>query len=502
MSDLGVSFSPFPGQQTKFFVSSEDVVFYGGAGGGGKSLLGKMKFTQQLVVEHNRFRTGKIQRSKAWGLYLRRKTTDLEQAIDESHEYFPAFDEKAKFNANTSTWVFPSCGGAKFQFDHAQHEKDRFRYKSSAFTYIFFDELTEFTQKQFLYIQSRVRSVDAVLANMLQVCAGSNPDGEGLLWVRDMFIEGKEPEKVYRTKITLEDGRVKEKDTVFIPARLKDNPPLYESGQYEMQLRGLPPEIQEAILNGNWYYASGAYLARVWDSRYHVCKNHEVPRGANITRSGDYGYSKPSSITWWYLDRDGCLTAFYNIYVTEHTPEMLAARIQEVEEEFGLWDEDNHCSRISGPLDSACWNKEASGTTIARRMWEKGVRFFKAAKGPNSRKNSAIEVISRMVARVKDPTAPDDRSKDKPLIRWMERCGAPIRTLPVLRPDPNNSEDVDTNGDDHAWDETRYECASKPLVPSKEKDEDEDDVDNVVDINSASNSGRLGVGSWGKKKAS
>lgn len=460
-------------------------------------MLLKMKYFQQLVVEHERYRKGEIHRSKAWGLYLRRKTTDLEQAIEESHEYFPAFDERAKFNANTSTWTFHSCGGAKFQFDHMQHEKDRFKYKSSAYSYIAFDELTEFTERQFLYMQSRLRSKDPVLSEMLQVCAGSNPDGEGLLWVRDMFIEKKQPEVVYRIKITLEDGRVKDLDSVFIPFKLKDNPELFATGNYELQLRGLPPEIQEAILNGNWYYASGAFLARVWDSRYHVCKNHAVPRGANITRSMDYGYTKPGSCTWWYLDRDGCLTAFFNIYLTEHTPEMWASRIQEVEEEFGLWDENNNRSTISGPLDSACWNKESSGTTISRRMFEKGVRFFKATKGPNSRKNSAIELISRMTARIKDPTAPDDRLRDRPLIRWMERCGAPIRTLPVLRPDPNNSEDVDSSGEDHAYDETRYECASKPLVPAVEKDEDEDDVDNVIDIHKAS--GRVGVGSWARK---
>lgn len=496
-SDLGTGWAPYAGQQTKFYVAPEDEVFGGGAGGGGKSMLGMMKFCQQLVVEHQRFKKGQIKRSRARGFFGRRKTTDLEQMIEESHEYFPEFDSKADYNGKTTTWVFPSCGNATFQFDHMQHVKDRFRYKSSAFTYVFFDELTEFEEIQYLYMKSRIRSKDPVLSRMLQIVSGSNPDGPGLLWVRDRFIENKEPEKVYRTQHTLEDGRVKEMDSVYIPFRLKDNPALYESGQYELQLRGLPPEIQEAILNGNWYYASGAYLARVWDSRYHVCPNHAVPSGANITRSMDYGYSKPGSCTWWYLDRDGVLTAFYNLYLTEHTPEMWAARIQEVEEEFGLWDDDNNCSRITGPLDTACWDKMNSKTSIAQRIREKGVRFFKAKKGPGSRINSAVEVISRMRMRIKDGSAPDDRLKDKPGIRWMERCGAPIRTLPILRPDPNNAEDTDPAGEDHVWDETRYECASKPLVPEKEKDQDEDEVDNVVDIRSGQS--RVGVGSWARR---
>jgi hypothetical protein len=489
VSDLGTWGGPYPGQQTKFFVSPEDVVFYGGAGGGGKSLLGKMKFSHQLVHEHERFRKGDIKRSKAWGLYLRRKTPDLMQAVEESMEYFPQIDDRAKFNANDLVWIFPSCGGARFQFGHMQHEDDRFKYKSSAYTYLFFDELTEFTTKQYMYMQSRLRVagvvVDGVpvpdpLEKLLQCCAGSNPDGEGLLWVRDMFIEDKTPEQVYRTRYVLENGQERFKDQVFIPARLRDNPPLYASGTYEVQLRGLPADIREAILEGNWYYASGAFLARIWDSKVHVCEDHDVPSGVRMYRSADYGYNAPSSVTWWYVDRDNVLTAFYNLYVTEHTPEMLGDRIKEVEQEFGIWDDHNDVSTISGPLDSSCWNKESSGTTIASRLNGRGCKFYKARKGPLSRKNGAIEIISRMQARVKSHEAPDDRSKDRPLIRWMRRCGAPIRTLPVLRPDPNDRDDVDTKGEDHCWDETRYMCLARPLRFEKEHDPDEDDVDNVV----------------------
>lgn len=482
MSDLGVWQGPYPGQQEKFFCASEDEVFGGGAGGGGKSLLGKMKYAHQLAFEHERFRKGTLKRSKAWGLYLRRKTPDLMQAVDESMEYFPQIDDRAKFNANDLVWTFPSCGGAKFQFGHMQHVEDKYKYKSSAYTYLFFDELTEFEEDQYLYLQSRLRCADPGLVPFLQCVAGSNPDGPGLLWVRDRFIEDKEPEKVYRTRHVLSNGLVRFKDQVFIRFGLKDNPKLYETGAYEMQLRGLPPAIREAILEGNWYYASGAFLARVWDSTYHVCKDHDVPAGVRMYRSGDYGYNAPASITWWYVDRDNALTAFFNLYVTEHTPEQLAERIKEVEQEFGIWNDNDDRSEVSGPLDSACWNRESSGTTIASKLASKGVRFYKGKKGPLSRKNGAMEIISRMQARLKDHDAPNDRLRDRPMIRWMKRCAAPIRTLPVLRPDPNDRDDVDTKGEDHAWDDTRYMCLARPMRAEKEHDPDEDDVDNVIPL--------------------
>lgn len=490
MSDLGTGNwkGPFPGQQTKFWQASEDVVFGGGAGGGGKSILLKMAFIHQLVFEHERYRAGKIKKSKAWAIYFRRKTPDLTQAIDESHEYFPQIDPKAKFDAKDghNIWTFPSCGGAKFQFAHMQHETDRFKYKSSAYTYLAFDELTEFEEIQFLYMQSRLRCADEALVPYLQCRAGSNPDGPGLLWVRNRFIEGREPERVYRTRYHLDTGETKTKDEVFIPFRLKDNPVLYKSGAYEMQLRGLPPEIREAILEGNWYFASGAFLARVWNSKVHVIDDHPVPDGVRIYRSADYGYNKPSSVTWWYLDRDGILTAFYNLYVTNKTPEQLADLIKEVEQEFGLWDGDEDgqygFSTISGPLDSACWNKQSSAVTIAARLRSCGVPFYKARKGPGSRKNGAIEIISRLEARLPDPDAPKDRSKDRPLLRYMKRCVAPIRTLPILRSDPNDPDDVDTKGEDHCYDDLMYMCLANPTKVEKDHDPDEDEVDNVVDM--------------------
>lgn len=485
MSDLGNWGGPFAGtQQVPFFTASEDVVFGGGSGGGGKSLLMKMKFIHQLAFEHERYKAGKLQRSKAWAIYFRRKTPDLTQAIDESFEYFPQIDPKAKFDGKDghNIWTFPSCAGAKFQFAHMQHETDRFKYKSSAYTYLAFDELTEFEEIQFLYMQSRLRCADEALIPFLQVVAGSNPDGPGLLWVRNRFIENRQPNRVYRTLYHLDNGMTKAKDEIFIPFGLKDNPVLYNSGAYEMQLRGLPPEIREAILEGNWYYASGAFLARLWNTKFHVVDDHPVPTGVTIYRSGDYGYNKPSSITWWYVDRDGILTAFYNLYVTQKTPEQLADCIKEVEQEFGLWDEDKDLSTISGPLDSACWNKQSSAVTIAARLASRGVRFYKAKKGPGSRKNGAIEIISRMEARLPDHEAPTVRARDKSMLRWMRRCAAPIRTIPILRSDPHNPDDVDTDGEDHCWDDTMYMCLARPMTPQKEHDEDEDEVDNVVNM--------------------
>jgi hypothetical protein len=468
---------PFPGQQEKFFERTERLVLYGGAGGGGKTVNLIGKFCQQLAVERQRYEAGEIRSSKAWGLYLRRNTTDLKQAIDVSYQIFKDLDEENEFNINSHLWTFPNCGNAKFEFGHMEHERSMFKYKSNAYTYVALDELTEFTEKQYDYIDTRLRTTDKVLEPMLQVVAGSNPDGIGLLWVRRRFIDNKEPETIYRIETKVSGGKVINYDQIFIPAKLRDNPPLFESGQYEASLMNKRPEVREAILEGNWYISAGAFLGECWDSSVHVVPDHEVPRNVTVCRSGDFGVRAHSSITWWYIDRDGAFTAFHNLYVKNHVAEEVAKKIKEIERHYGFWDEDGNCSTLNGPLDEDCFNRpNTSGPNIAQAFKNKGVRWRKSRK---DRFNGAAEIVGRLTARV--PGAVEGEPA-RPMIRWMERCKAPISTLPVLMPDPNDPNDVDTKGEDHCWDDTMYMCLWRPLKPRAEDEQDDDDDDRVVDI--------------------
>jgi hypothetical protein len=488
----GVFRGPFPGQQTKFFERTEREVFYGGAGGGGKSVCGMGKFGQQLAVEQARFARGEITRSKAWGVYFRRTMPDLRQAIERSFQFFEAIDPEAQYNVNDHIWTLPSCGDAHFQFAHIEHERSKYKYKSSEWTYVFVDELTEFTETMYEYLDTRIRTTDPVLEPMLQLCSGSNPDGPGLLWVRRRFIEGKQPEVVYRKVITLSDGRKRSYDSIFIPAKLTDNPVLYRSGTYEASLLTKRPEVREAILHGNWYINPGAFLANVWDTAVHVVPNHPVPKNAKVVRSCDPGIGAPSSVTWYYVDRNGGLTGIHNLYLKNHDATMLAMRIKEVEQHYGWWDEDNNVSTLHGPMDEDAFNRSmVGGPSYAEAMRKCGVRWKRSRK---DRFNGAAEIVRRLSARVKDVDG-----VEKPLLRYMERCKAPIETLPVLQSDPNDPNDVDTKGEDHCWDEVMYQCLDRALPNREPKDDDDDDGSPPSEVAGRfSGGGALGVppGGW------
>jgi hypothetical protein len=51
-----------------------------------------------------------------------------------------------------------------------------------------------------------------------------------------------------------------------------------------------------------------------------------------------------------------------------------------------------------------------------------------------------------------------------PMIVCTTDCVDSIRTIPVLQHDPDKPEDLDTTAEDHAADDWRYGCMSRPWV--------------------------------------
>jgi hypothetical protein len=56
-----------------------------------------------------------------------------------------------------------------------------------------------------------------------------------------------------------------------------------------------------------------------------------------------------------------------------------------------------------------------------------------------------------------------------PMLYITSDCPDMIRTLPALQHDEYKVEDLDTDGEDHAADELRYACMSRPWSQSSPK---------------------------------
>lgn len=195
-------------------------MMYGGSAGGGKSLALLVAALQYVEVPGYS------------ALLLRRSFADLnlpKALIPLSHLFLQETD--AKWDGQKYRWTFPS--GATLSFGYLATDVDKYRYQGAEFSFIGFDELTQFTESQYSYLRSRLRK-PASLKVPLRMRSASNPGGVGHIWVKSRFIDPKT-----------------RGNRVFVPARLEDNPHL-DKQSYEESLNELDPITRKQLRHGDW----------------------------------------------------------------------------------------------------------------------------------------------------------------------------------------------------------------------------------------------------------
>lgn len=437
-------------KQAEFMSRGEYEALYGGAAGGGKS--------DALIMEALR-QVGKPQYR---GLILRKTIPQLSELIDRSMILYGAAFPEARYVDGRKVWEFPS--GAKIYFGSMQRAEDRFSYQGKRYDYIAFDELTHFTFEEYSYMFSRNRSSGKGMRCYIR--AASNPGGVGHGWVKQRFIDAAEPGKtvVSEIPIILPDGvkKVLKRDRVFIPSSVFDNKALLESNPSYLANLGLLPEAQKkALLYGDWSSFSGQAFPE-WrnDAEHyadglftHVTKRFSIPAQWKIFRSFDFGYSRPFAVGWYALDGDGRLYRFREYYGWSGSPNVglrlspaeIARKIREIEES----DTDIRGRRVIGVADPSIFDA-SRGESVAAMMEKCGV-FFSPAD--NQRLVGKMQVHARLKF--------DENGV--PMFYCFDCCPQFIRTFPALCYGKSNIEDIDTDSEDHIYDEFRYMCMERCL---------------------------------------
>lgn len=467
-------FTPNPGKQTWFLAAPQRTVGYGGSAGSGKTDGLLFHHGYMLDLEHQRWRRGEIRQSAAWVMYFRRIIPNLRQSIDRMMRTVPLIDEEAKWNSTDHMWTY-SCG-LKFQFGGMEKSTDYLKYYGQEYTEILWDELTEFEEEQYDQLETRLRTADTALKPYQNIRWGSNPVGDGLAWVRRRFVEVAEPGTVVRFRAKNSNGDVIEQDQIFIQAYLSDNPWLAKDGQYEAALRRNKPHIYRALFRGDWYVSVGAFFSNFWNTEKHVVDNHPIPPNVHRFRSCDFGIRAHTSITWWYVDADGCFTAYYQLYVKEMTADRIAERVREIEKYFGDWDPEMNRSMIgrTSPLDAQCFKRSGLNyPTVAEEFRKFGVDWRPSMK---DRKNGLAEICRRLDGNVKVRNG-----VEKPYIRWMRRCEAAIRIIPTVPAHATDPEEIKEGPWEDVVDELMYACLSRPLKPKREEPSSTWDYDDEDD---------------------
>ena len=283
LSSKQVLWRPNPGPQTRFLASDADEVLYGGAAGGGKSAA--------AIALPLRF----VHRSRFRCLFLRREARYLRDAIDKSEAIYPKLG--ARRNQSTNTWYFPS--GAQVWLNHCEHESDISNYDSLEFNLVIFEELTHFTERQYLGIKARIRGADPESPHWVR--ATTNPGGIGHEWVfarwGNWLNPTTQPHAVSGEKLWFTAGaKPVTRDTpnalsrTFIAARLEDNP--YIAPEYKSQILQLDPVRRAQLGEGDWLAKPGAgkYFKRTWIKNYfdhYPASQHRV-RYWDLAAGGDY----------------------------------------------------------------------------------------------------------------------------------------------------------------------------------------------------------------------
>lgn len=136
---------PQAGPQTEFLASEADIVIYGGAAYGGK--------TYALLMEGGRHKDNP---GFTFSCFRRSMPQIKKQGAlwDTSFEIYPALG--ATPATGDCSWTFES--GAEIRLAHLEDENTLLDYDGAQIALIGFDQLEQFTERQFFYMLSRNRS--------------------------------------------------------------------------------------------------------------------------------------------------------------------------------------------------------------------------------------------------------------------------------------------------------------------------------------------------------
>ena len=383
--------------------------------------------------------------------------------------------------------------GAKIYLCHCKDEKDRFKYHGAEIHVLLIDELTTFTEVIYRYLRFRVRMVGLELPAQYKgvfprILCSSNPGNIGHSWVKRTFVSCKPEFEIWRTPDG-EGGMVRQ----FIRSRLEDNPSMAtDDPHYRARMRGLgQAALVKAMEEGDWNIVTGAYFDS-WSDRLILpaASRPKIPSQWTIFGSFDWGSASPFSYGLWAIaDADTWLKAaggerripknaivrLREWYGARHDNETISGLKLTAEQiSDGILKLERNVIKVTYRVaDPSIWKVE-SGPSIAERMfkynadWDKSTpkRCVQFREADNNRVNGWDQMRGRMNGEMY-ATEDDEIEFGDPLIFTFDDCLDSIRTIPTMQHDEDRVEDLDSDLEDHAADEWRYACMSRPisLVP-------------------------------------
>lgn len=427
-------------KQNIFHASTADIVLFGGSAGPGKSTA--------LLMDALIF---VIENPGSTACLMRRTFPELESSlIKKSIEMFP--EQFCRFNDAKHRWTIDTGSVKSYVvFSHAEREADVLKHRSAEWQYLGIDESTSFTKYMFDQLAIRVRGSTHGVSPKIRLC--SNPGLIGHRWHKEFFgiagpgeKGGRQPYEVWRPLKAAGD-KYDPPTRCFIPATVFDNPALLAADPgYLAKLESLPEGERRMLLYGEWHGFAGQYFAEFSRAK-HMVQPHDVPRHHKRFRSVDFGYAKPFSCHWHAIDERGHVHTYREAYKTGLIESEQAKLIKKLSiysdgsaEQFEF--------TVGDPIQMV--SSKDTGITTQENYHKEGIPIF-----PGSNKRVAGWNNMRKWLSI-------DPATGTPWWTISAACPELIREMEDAIYDPNNVEDLDTKGSDHALDDCRYFFMSRP----------------------------------------
>jgi hypothetical protein len=385
---------------------------------------------------------------------FRRSYPELRNLIRRSLEFYPSIG--GVYNRSQHEWRFES--GAALIFRFIASEADVYAYQGDAFTFIGWDELTQFPgdatdeetgetyNSAYVYMLSRLRR-KAGSKIRLMVRATCNPGGVGHHWVKARFAinDAGDASVLKDPKTGLHRA--------FFPARIHHNPHL-AGGEYERTLEAMSPEKRKALKDGRWDIFAGAQFSE-FNPRIHTVDPFAIPLHWPRWRGADDGFVAQACCIWLAQNPDTKqIVAWAELYKTQMTAPYYAERVKEIDRRQvpgTTGGEPFSDENLDGILDSAAFaNNGQSDVSRGDQMNRLGCGWKPSIKGPGSRR-LRVKRLHDLLAPI-----PNDPLKRPGIVFMKGQCPNLIRTIPALPRAPDDPEDVDTDAEDHPFDALTY----------------------------------------------
>jgi hypothetical protein len=455
---------PQPGPQRALIYASNDIeeIFYGGARGGGKTdgALG------DWLAHEAEYGAG------ARGLFVRRVAEDLADVVLRSHMLFPLAG--ASWNGTQRTWTFPS--GSVLRLRHLKDALAAQHYQGHAYTRIYYEEAGQWpTPEAYLMMRGALRP-PAGSRTPCRVISTGNPGGPGHNWLKARFVDPA-PRGFHPLTDPVSGHRY-----VFIPAKLEDNRLLMQADPgYDARLRIVGnSELVKAWRFGVWDLVIGSYFAEVWrPDRQELPNNLVIPDSWGWRRSFDWGSAKPSSLGIWAISsgepiREGPFTnrvfprgsmirvGEWYTAETDHMNHVVpnkGLRLSNTVLGQGIAKLSQHF-RSSGGWDGCVADgeifKDDGGESIFYQM-RRGAHQESHDLVMSPADKRRVPGWQRMFQMLHESA---QEIPEGPGMWYLQRAAQFRRTVPLLQMDQRNPEDIDTDGEDHTGDESRYAAMS------------------------------------------